>query len=141
MYTEATNVPRLLGGTNAVAKEYTRNTSSAKDSGIQPRVEVALPFPIVLRGKAPLDDRFEICTVVDRLSGQDVTLRLPHPQPLGAKLFGYIHLLPVSMPERPAPGVAFYGIVQSNKLELDNRWCVTVRFERHRFLYASKETT
>ena len=99
--------------------------------------EVDLPFPILLREKAPREERFEIATVVDRLSGQHVSLRLSRPLPVGARLFVYVRLLPADMPDRPTAGVASYGKVQSNDPQPDNRWCVTITFERHRFLYAA----
>jgi hypothetical protein len=59
---------------------------------------------------------------------------------MGVRLFGYVRLLPVDMPDRPTPSVAFHGVVQSNKRQHDNRWCVTLTFERHRFLYAAAST-
>ena len=113
------------------------DTNDSAPLGNRARTEVDLPFPIVLRGKSPRGEHFELSTVVNRLSGHHVTLQLAESLPMGVRLFGYVRLLPVYTPDRPTPGVAFHGVVQSNKRQHDNRWRVTLTFERHRFLYAA----
>ena len=62
-------------------------TANSARPGNRARTEVDLPFPILLRGRSPHGARFELSTVVDRLSGHRVALWLAEPLPVGARLF------------------------------------------------------
>jgi hypothetical protein len=91
------------------------------------------PLPILVRGVDGRGEAFALETVVEHVSAQEFSVRLPYRLEVGAKLFAVVRLS-LAPPEVPAARVAVRGVVWHVTPLPDGRWYTAVRIRQHRFL-------
>jgi hypothetical protein len=89
-------------------------------------------FPVKVRGKDAIGDRFDLETVLDNIGSKGLFVRLARSVAPGTELFVIVRLsLDTSV---FAPRIAIYGEVLRAEPQRDGSCGVAVEFKRHRFL-------
>jgi hypothetical protein len=115
-----------------LASKYDNALSShTKDQ----KLEIEIPFPVILRGKDATGDRFELQTVLDSLSGRDLSLRIARPPAIDSPILACVYLSTAPNYQHTATRVVMRGKVHYCIAVGGDYSRVFITFERHRFVY------
>ena len=97
--------------------------------------EIEVPFPVILRGKDMTGDQFELQTVLDSLSGRDLSLRIARPLAVGSPILACVYLSTAPNYQHTATRVVMLGKVLDCIAVGGVYSRVFITFDRHRFVY------
>ena len=108
--------------------------SSDRRTARQSSLRVYQPCPVTVRGVDARGEAFEVHTVLESISTDDLSVRLWRRVEIGKQLFTVVRFSQGNEMALSGAHVAMRGVVVHTEPLPSEEWDVTIAFTRHRFL-------